>query len=317
VSQDISNPHDKLFKQLLGEPENAADFVANNLPSDIVAHLDLNTLEVVQASFIDSQFIQSEADLLFSVTIAKRPGYVYFLFEHQSSADPFMLLRLVGYMVRVWKRFRRERPEYDRLPVIIPMVLFHGPRGWRGPVSFRDLVDIPAESFVRYTPGFECRLYDLSVLGEERLTGNAVIRILGDLLGAYGRPDFTERVKRAFDTLNELLNAGSFSRYLEIVFRYVLQVFDIPREDLGQLVTRAVKPDVKEFIMTTYEQVKQEGAKSMLLQLVAKKFRADPEDLVPLLDKLSAAQQEELIERVLASPSLENVIDWLKETGQN
>jgi len=32
VKQQISNPHDRLFKQLLGEPENAADFVANNLP---------------------------------------------------------------------------------------------------------------------------------------------------------------------------------------------------------------------------------------------------------------------------------------------
>jgi hypothetical protein len=30
VTQGISNPHDKLFKQLLGEPENAADFTANN-----------------------------------------------------------------------------------------------------------------------------------------------------------------------------------------------------------------------------------------------------------------------------------------------
>jgi len=115
---------------------------------------------------------------------------------------------------------------------------------------------------------------------------------------------------RAVDTLNELLTAGSFSRYLEIVFRYVLQVFDIPKEELGQLVTRAVKPDVKEFIMTTYEQLKeegrregeqkgkQEGANSVLAQLVAKKFRADPEDLVPLIEKLSGAQQEELIERV-------------------
>ena len=57
VTEQISNPHDKLFKQLLGEPENAADFVANNLPADLVSHLDLSTLEVVQVSFIDAQFV--------------------------------------------------------------------------------------------------------------------------------------------------------------------------------------------------------------------------------------------------------------------
>jgi hypothetical protein len=35
VTQQISNPHDRLFKQLLGEPENAADFAANNLPAGV------------------------------------------------------------------------------------------------------------------------------------------------------------------------------------------------------------------------------------------------------------------------------------------
>ena len=54
VTGQISNPHDKLFKQLLGESENATDFVANNLPAEIVAHLDLSTLEVVQVSPFDT-----------------------------------------------------------------------------------------------------------------------------------------------------------------------------------------------------------------------------------------------------------------------
>ena len=54
VTGQISNPHDKLFKQLLGESENATDFVANNLPAEIVAHLDLSTLKVVQVSPFDT-----------------------------------------------------------------------------------------------------------------------------------------------------------------------------------------------------------------------------------------------------------------------
>jgi hypothetical protein len=35
VKQQISNPPDKLIKQLLGEPENAADFAASNLPAEV------------------------------------------------------------------------------------------------------------------------------------------------------------------------------------------------------------------------------------------------------------------------------------------
>jgi predicted transposase YdaD len=47
-------------------------------------------------NFSDAQFAQSEADLLFSVTVANRPGYVYLLIEHQSSPDGWMLLRLLS-----------------------------------------------------------------------------------------------------------------------------------------------------------------------------------------------------------------------------
>ena len=129
-------------------------------------------------------------------------------------------------------------------------------------MAFQSLVDMPDESFTPCTLDFQCRLYDLSPFGMDRLVGSALVRILGDLLGAFGRPDFEERVRRAIDTLNELMNSPGFARYLEILFRYVLQVFDIPKEDLRQLVTRTLKRDVKEFLMTTYEQLIQEGRKA-------------------------------------------------------
>jgi predicted transposase YdaD len=304
------------------------------VPAEIVAHLDLSTLEVVQVSFIDAQFIQSEADLLFSVTIVGRPGYVYFLFEHQSSPDGFMLLRLIGYMVRVWKRFRAEKPEYDRLPVIIPMVLFHGPKGWKGgTLSFQDLVDMPTESFAPYTPAFMCMLYDLSPFGKDQLLGNAVVRILGDLLGAYGRPDFEERMERAFLTMNELMDTPSFARLLEIMFRYVLDVFDIPNEDLTHLVTQTLKPDVKEFLMTTSEQLrqegeqkgrlegrlegKQEGASLVVTRLLSKRFPGNALHLMPLLDQLSPEQQAELAERILEAHSPEEIREWVDSVCHN
>lgn len=228
MGEEIANPHDKLFKQLLGEAEHAASFLGGNLPAEVVAHLDLSSLEVVQSSFIDAQFRQSEADLLFSLRIAGRPGYVYCLFEHQSSPDRTMLLRMLGYMVRIWKRFQRDAPQGSLLPVILPLVLFHGPRGWQGPTAFAELVDLPGPEFLAYTPVFQCRLYDLSPYGRERLAGNAVVRILWDLLGAYGDAEGEKRIERALSTLNELLDAPGFARYLEILFRYVLQVFDLP-----------------------------------------------------------------------------------------
>ena len=87
LAEAIHNPHDKLFKHLLGERENAASFLGSNLPESIVRHLALDSLEVLQASFIDAQYVQSEADLLFSVSVAGHTGFVYVLLEHQSKPD--------------------------------------------------------------------------------------------------------------------------------------------------------------------------------------------------------------------------------------
>ncbi|MBM9538599.1 Rpn family recombination-promoting nuclease/putative transposase [Desulfobulbus alkaliphilus] len=347
MPQDIANPHDKLIKQILGEPENAASFLAANLPAELVSHLDLKTLTVVQASFIDAQFTQSEADLLFSVTIANRPGYVYLLIEHQSSPDVWMKLRLLSYMVRVWKRFQREKPASQRLPAIIPLVVFHGAKGWQGPVTFDALVDIPHQCFLPYTPTFQCKLFDLSAHGMEELAGNAMVRVISDLFRAQGLPETEglEKLRSAFTTLNELAQAPGFAQYLEIVFRYVLQISDMPQEQLGQMVNQTIKHDVEDVIMTTYEKLRQEGeliglqkgrmegrmegrvegrmegrmegAGRVLLRLLAKRFPEGTDHLLPLLQELTPEQQDELSEKILDATSLEEIHAWLKSIRGN
>ena len=38
---EITNPHDRFFKEVLAQPETAADLLANYLPPETVALLDL------------------------------------------------------------------------------------------------------------------------------------------------------------------------------------------------------------------------------------------------------------------------------------
>jgi predicted transposase YdaD len=341
MEREIWKPHDRLFKQLLGEPVNAASFLEGNLPRELTARMDLSALQVLQESFIDEQFKQSEADLLFSVPIANRPGYVYILFEHQSSPDAFMALRLLAYMVRVWERFRRENPESGRLPIIVPMALFHGPRGWQGTPDFESLIEVPDDGFAPYIPKFRFRLYDLSPFGEVELAGNAVVRILGDALGAYGRKDFKVRVTRAIDALNELTHAPGFARYLEVLFRYILEVCDIPKQELLGIATQTIRSNVEEAIMTTYEQLIEEGKQVGLLEgkriglqegehiglqvgvskvltrQLAKRFHASADNLAPLLQNLTPEQQDELTDKVLDANTLEEIVEWLKAIRRN
>jgi len=85
-------------------------------------------------------------------------------------------------------------------------------------------------------------------------------------------------------------------------------------------VTRTLKPDVEELIMTTYEQLLQEGeqiglqkgAVRVLARQLLKRFDMDVDHLTPLLNALSPEQQDELSEKILVAQSLEEIHQWLK-----
>ncbi|MBM9537381.1 DUF4351 domain-containing protein [Desulfobulbus alkaliphilus] len=174
----------------------------------------------------------------------------------------------------------------------------------------------------------------------EELAGNAMVRVISDLLRAQSlsqTKEGLEKLRSAFTTLNELAQAPGFAQYLEIVFRYVLQISDMPQEQLGQMVSQTIKHDVEDVIMTTYEKLRQEGeliglqkgrmegrvegrmegAGRVLLRQLAKRFPEGANHLLPLLQELTPEQQDELSEMILDATSLEEIHAWLKSIRGN
>jgi predicted transposase YdaD len=338
----ITSPHDKLFKQLLGEPANAASFIGSNLPDDIVRHLDLTRVKALSTSFIDSQYKESEADLLFSLAIAGRPGYVYCLFEHQSSPDKMMLLRLLGYMVRIWERFHQENPKATLLPVIIPLVLFHGRQRWQGPESFKGLVDLPGEEYTCHVPDFSFLLFDISSQGTALLKGNTIVQIAIGLLHAYGHPQMRQVITGALTNFRNSDHIFDTRKILEIVIRYLAQTTPFDKDELLELVESSIDtPLSSEVVMTTYEQLiregmiqgeakgmkkglqeglregLQKGASLVLLRQLAKKFGPDANRLTPMVNKLSPELQELMGEKILEMNSFDELQAWLQDVSSN
>jgi len=61
----IQNPHDKFFKSMLSVPGAAAAFMDYFLPYNISSMLDLETLQLVSAEFLDPKMSGLFADLIF------------------------------------------------------------------------------------------------------------------------------------------------------------------------------------------------------------------------------------------------------------
>src|SRR5688500_10897972 len=164
-------PHDALFKATFSQPERAAEQLRWLLPPELVARMDFASLAVESGSFVDDALRERHTDLLYSLRIDGRPARVYVLFEHQSSVDPWMPLRLLRYMLRVWEGCAGEAG--PPLPVIVPVVLHHSDTGWRAATRFEALFDLPPAT-AEFTPHFRFVLDDLGAHSEAAVQERAV-----------------------------------------------------------------------------------------------------------------------------------------------
>ena len=138
-----TKPHDALFKKLLESEERAGAVLREYLPAEIVTRLAPDPPRLMEGTFVSEALRHSQADRLFEVKLTEgTPVLVYALLEHKSTPDKKTPLQLAGYMMDIWKRYTDEHPDqWDCLPVIIPMVFYHGASDWNVPLSLFDMMD--------------------------------------------------------------------------------------------------------------------------------------------------------------------------------
>src|SRR5437868_2111420 len=142
----LSSPHDALFKAVFGQADHARGALRAAVPAALGDALNWSTLALQPGSFVDAVLSPQHTDLLYAATWhADAEAPVYLLFEHQSAPPTSgrMAERILGYQVRIWDRWRTEHPRAKALPVILPIVLYHGAAAWSEARSFEALLDVP------------------------------------------------------------------------------------------------------------------------------------------------------------------------------
>jgi len=131
----IHQPHDKLFKLAMKQLIVARDFFEAHLPADILKQVDLSTLQLEKATFVDDKFKETEADLVYSVDLLDNAkAYLYLLCENQSDVDNHMPFRLSGYTLQVMQDHLKKHPN-EYLPVVFPLVIYTGKKLWTAPMD--------------------------------------------------------------------------------------------------------------------------------------------------------------------------------------
>ena len=117
-------PHDSFWKANLNDPKKAKKLIETHLSKEIVKHTDFTTLEAKPTEFIQHNLRLIVSDVLYSVKIKGKPAYIYFLWEHMSTAEALMAFRMLLYVAEIMKWHLAQGN--NKLPLVIPCVIYHG-----------------------------------------------------------------------------------------------------------------------------------------------------------------------------------------------
>lgn len=315
------NIHDNLFKFTFSQVENAASMFRFLLPAALVARIDFATLATCPGSFVDEALTDRHTDLLFSAKIAGSDAFIYVLFEHQSSFDPLMPFRLLGYMVRIWEAHLKAHPDAKRLPVILPLVLHHSDTGWKAEPTFESLLDIDADllgHIADFVPRFRFLLDDLSDVADGALKKRALTAIVRLTLWAFrnGRSlqNINETLPGWTEVVLDVVRAPHGSRALDVILRYLFTINERAEPDeMMALLVSAAPAEVKEEIVNVADQLiergRQQGQRELLLTQLTTRFGALPQGALTRVSAAGPSEIKRWAERVLTAPTLADVLD--------
>lgn len=298
------HPHDALFKASL-TPEAARALCRAVLPPRLAQALAEAEITRASNEFIERALQDRASDVIYRARISEEETLIYVLFEHQSTVDRLMALRVLRYMVCIWTQWLEDEPgRPERLPPIVPIVVYHGQRPWNAAQSFQDLVDLPPElaGATWLVPSFRYVLDDLTQRSDEEIRarqappfalvawiffrhvyledwGIEVWRRCSDLIAAIAA-----RLPEDMDSLAQLVGYSLFQ--------------DLGSREELQAELRRLGPAAEEVAVTYGDQLLEqgrqegrlEGQRQFLLRILARLGPVTPE----IASQVEVASEEEL-----------------------
>jgi len=340
------SPHDRLFSELFSNPEIALEELRALLPPELFAALDPDSLTLLRSRSTTTDLPDVVSDIVYAARLADASAALWFQFEHQSLSQRRIPLRLLRYMVAGWTRALRakKRGERDEIPLIIPIVVLHDPKGRRPPLRFSELYAASDELLARvypFCPDFTYLCDDLMAVTEEDIearSASAAYRLTLWLLRSRGQgePPRFEAYKAAF----EALAAQEQWHYARAFLRYTVDAGADP-EPTPLLAARAANPifeddtvalkDIwfEEGLQKGIEQGleqglekgiekgiekgrvtgRAEGRAGLLLEQLRARFGGRPEDIAARVHHASEADLHQWALRILRAESLAEVFE--------
>lgn len=274
------------MKLLLQTPANVHDLLTLG-EVGVLDQLDLERMTIDPTTYVSADYRHAASDVVLSVprrtprSRKKRTLWLTILIEHQSEPDRLMILRLLEYMVQVWKKQVRDHVQRHgsaasvRLQPILPVVFYTGSYAWERLGQVIDLM-VDAADLRRHVPEFEPVFVNLPELPENRLSNAGPF---GEVLRVVRR---RKDSRRAFEqVLSEVVGRldkvakGHRPRWQDLLAYLTQLVYHErargEREELAELIESTVGVDedrleVNMARQTIAQAIEEEGRLKGLLQ---------------------------------------------------
>ena len=198
-------------------------------------------------------------------------------------------------MVEQWYDLEKKKLLGDKLPPIIPVLIYQGNKTWIQSVHFHDFVNIPNEKMKAWIPSFCYFLDDTTGVDEEQFKTSVIIKCW-HIIGKYlNEPVLREKIIDIAKMMFELMHHDTALEYIDIFMKYLANTDNkVTREDAVKAI-ETVLPErgaemirgwAKEFV----EEGRREESRAMLLEAIQAKYNYLRDDIVNKINRINSTE---------------------------
>jgi predicted transposase/invertase (TIGR01784 family) len=264
--------HNNFFISSMSNKKLAKEFFSKHLPIGIRKNIDLETLEFCKESYIDKKLKMSQVDVLYKANFNDHPGYIYSLMEHQSTCDKLMAFRMFKYMMKIMDHHIKDQKDI-KLPIIIPLVFYHGRLPYTGTTDIFDLFyenkELAQSIFLK-----PFGLIDVTKMSDESLKAGGYSGIMEFVMKHIHTRDILVYLEQISNHLRGIEEDKNNEDFLTSILRYVILNGEADdKTKVVDFIKRTFTEKTSNNMTTIAAQFKEEGRQEGKSQIVLKMLK--------------------------------------------
>ena len=263
-----NSKHDKLFKIILSNKQEAVGFIKKVLNSK--KDINIENIELYNKEYITEKFEKRETDLTYKIAEKN----LYIIIEHQSTIDRTMPYRIQRYKMllldEIINKKEMKKAGYE-FPRVIAIVLYTGNKKWN--IQNIDDLQAPLEGYKKIKPPYI--LVDINKFSKRELLEDDLMITKAMLIE---KEKSVEGILNSLEQIRKKILANPNKRQMQLfmtIVRYILlSIDDEETKTLLQAEMKGVEEDMLHATMVLNEAFEKREKKGRMagIKEIAKKL---------------------------------------------